>query len=231
MLGVPREKARSEPDGRGPAWSNSLFEDNAQFGLGMRVSSDKLHGYAMELVAKAVANEKTPAAMKACLEKIQKVDQFDAKGTGVEEMRALVKELKGYCEAGKAAGCATCAQLLAVADNLVRKSVWILGGDGWAYDIGYGGLDHVLASGKNIKILVMDTEVYSNTGGQASKATPTGAIAKFAAPGKVQAKKGFGFMRMQCRNMYEGKYICRNSHSQNRAIPKLKFEIARLYGI
>ena len=93
MLGVPREKARSEPVGRGPAWSNSLFEDNAQFGLGMRVSSDKLHGYAMELVAKAVANEKTPAAMKACLEKIQKVDQFDAKGTGVEEMRALVKEL------------------------------------------------------------------------------------------------------------------------------------------
>ncbi len=189
-------------DGRGPAWSNSLFEDNAQFGLGMRVSADKLYGFAMELVDKALANEKAPAEMKACLEKIKAVNQYDEKGQGVEEMRALVKELKGYCEAGKANGCVTCAQLLAVADNLVRKSVWVLGGDGWAYDIGYGGLDHVLASGKNIKILVMDTEVYSNTGGQASKATPTGAIAKFAASGKVQAKKNLGLMQMQYKNVY-----------------------------
>ena len=189
-------------DGKGPAWSNSLFEDNAQFGMGMRVSADKLHGYAMELVGKALASDKTPADMKACLEKIKAVDQFDEKGQGVEQMRALVKELKGFCEAGKAAGCATCAQLLAVADNLVRKSVWILGGDGWAYDIGYGGLDHVLASGKNVKILVMDTEVYSNTGGQASKATPTGAIAKFAASGKAQPKKNLGLMQMQYKNVY-----------------------------
>ena len=189
-------------DGRGPAWSNSLFEDNAQFGMGMRVSADKLYGYAMELVAKAAASDKTPADMKACLEKIKTIDQFDEQGQGVEAMRAAVKELKGFCAAGKAAGCATCAQLLAVADNLVRKSVWILGGDGWAYDIGYGGLDHVLASGKNVKILVMDTEVYSNTGGQASKATPTGAIAKFAAAGKVQAKKNLGLMQMQYKNVY-----------------------------
>ena len=189
-------------DGKGPAWSNSLFEDNAQFGMGMRVSADKLHGYAMELVGKALAGDKTPADMKACLEKIKAVDQFDEKGQGVEQMRALVKELKGFCEAGKAAGCPTCAQLLAVADNLVRKSVWILGGDGWAYDIGYGGLDHVLASGRNVKILVMDTEVYSNTGGQASKATPTGAIAKFAASGKVQPKKNLGLMQMQYKNVY-----------------------------
>ena len=189
-------------DGRGPAWSNSLFEDNAQFGLGMRVSADKLHGFAMELVEKALAGEKTPAAMKACLEKIKAVNQYDEKGQGVEEMRALVKELKGFCAEGKKAGCPICAQLLAVADNLVRKSVWVLGGDGWAYDIGYGGLDHVLASGKNIKILVMDTEVYSNTGGQASKATPTGAIAKFAASGKVQAKKNLGLMQMQYKNVY-----------------------------
>ena len=189
-------------DGRGPAWSNSLFEDNAQFGLGMRVSADKLHGFAMELVDKVIANEKTPAEMKALCEKIKAVNQYDEKGQGVEEMRALVKELKKGCEAGKANGCPTCAQLLAVADNLVRKSVWVLGGDGWAYDIGYGGLDHVLASGKNIKILVMDTEVYSNTGGQASKATPTGAIAKFAASGKVQAKKNLGLMQMQYKNVY-----------------------------
>jgi len=189
-------------DGRGPAWSNSLFEDNAQFGMGMRVSADKLYGFAMELVEKLLANDKTPADMKACLEKIKAVNQFDEKGQGVEEMRALVKELKGFCEAGKKAGCDLCAQLLSVADNLVRKSVWIIGGDGWAYDIGYGGLDHVLASGKNIKILVMDTEVYSNTGGQASKATPTGAIAKFAASGKVQAKKNLGLMQMQYKNVY-----------------------------
>jgi len=189
-------------DGRGPAWSNSLFEDNAQFGMGMRVSADKLHAYAMELVQKAIANEKTPADMKACLEKIAKIDQFDEKGQGVEEMRAAVKELKGYLEKGCAAGCSLCAQLKAVADNLVRKSVWILGGDGWAYDIGYGGLDHVLASGKNVKILVMDTEVYSNTGGQASKATPTGAIAKFAASGKAQPKKNLGLMQMQYKNVY-----------------------------
>ena len=189
-------------DGRGPAWSNSLFEDNAQFGLGMRVSADKLHGFAMELVDKVIANEKTPAEMKALCEKIKAVNQYDEKGQGVEEMRALVKELKKGCEAGKANGCPICAQLLAVADNLVRKSVWVLGGDGWAYDIGYGGLDHVLASGKNIKILVMDTEVYSNTGGQASKATPTGAIAKFAASGKVQAKKNLGLMQMQYKDVY-----------------------------
>ena len=189
-------------DGRGPAWSNSLFEDNAQFGMGMRVSADKLHGYAMELVDKVIAHEKTPAEMKALCEKIKTVNQYDEKGQGVEEMRALVKELKKGCEAGKANGCTLCAQLLAVADNLVRKSVWILGGDGWAYDIGYGGLDHVLASGKNVKILVMDTEVYSNTGGQASKATPTGAIAKFAASGKVQAKKNLGLMQMQYKNVY-----------------------------
>ena len=153
----------------------------------------------MELVDKVIANEKTPAEMKALCEKIKAVDQYDEKGQGVEQMRALVKDLKKGCEAGKANGCPICAQLLAVADNLVRKSVWVLGGDGWAYDIGYGGLDHVLASGKNIKILVMDTEVYSNTGGQASKA---GAIAKFAASGKVQAKKNLGLMQMQYKNVY-----------------------------
>ena len=189
-------------DGKGPAWSNSLFEDNAQFGLGMRVSADKLYGFAMELVDKVIAANKNAEVVRIC-EAIKKVDQYDAKGQGVEEMRKLVAELKAAmakCEGG--ACCAIGKQLLSVADNLVRKSVWILGGDGWAYDIGYGGLDHVLASGKNVKILVMDTEVYSNTGGQASKATPTGAIAKFAASGKVQAKKNLGLMQMQYKNVY-----------------------------
>jgi pyruvate-ferredoxin/flavodoxin oxidoreductase len=189
-------------DGRGPAWSNSLFEDNAQFGLGMRVSADKLYEYAMELVDKVIAAGKNADVVRIC-EAIKKVDQYDEKGQGVEEMRKLVAELKAAmsaCEGG--ACCALGKQLKAVADNLVRKSVWILGGDGWAYDIGYGGLDHVLASGKNVKVLVMDTEVYSNTGGQASKATPTGAIAKFAASGKVQAKKNLGLMQMQYKDVY-----------------------------
>jgi len=189
-------------DGKGPAWSNSLFEDNAQFGMGMRVSADKLYGFAMELVDQVIAAEGAPAEFKALCEKIKAVDQFDEKGQGVEEMRKLVAELKVACKAGIEAGCEICKQLLTVADNLVRKSVWIIGGDGWAYDIGYGGLDHVLASGKNVKVLVLDTEVYSNTGGQASKSTPIGAIAKFAASGKVQAKKNLGLMQMQYKNVY-----------------------------
>ena len=188
-------------DGKGPAWSNSLFEDNAQFGYGMRISADKLMGYAFELVDKMLASEKAPAEVKAVLEKIKTIDQYDEKGKGVEEMRAAVAELKKLLSACDC-DCPTRKAMLAVADNLVRKSVWILGGDGWAYDIGYGGLDHVLASGRNVKILVMDTEVYSNTGGQASKATPIGAIAKFAAAGKQQAKKNLGLMQMQYKNVY-----------------------------
>ncbi len=189
-------------DGRGPAWSNSLFEDNAQFGYGMRVSADKLQAYAFELLDKAIAGEKTPAEMKKVCEEIKATSQFDEKGQGVEKVRALVAQLKPMLQAGVEAGCQTCQALLGVADNIVRKSVWILGGDGWAYDIGYGGLDHVLAQGRNVKILVMDTEVYSNTGGQASKATPIGAVAKFAAAGKKQAKKNLGLMQMQYKNVY-----------------------------
>ncbi len=185
-------------DGRGPAWSNSLFEDNAQFGMGMRVSADKLQEFALELLTKVEASDKSSAELKDICAKIKATDQFDEKGQGVEQVRALVAQLK----AALPDCCDTCRQLKAVADNLVRKSVWILGGDGWAYDIGYGGLDHVLASGKNVKILVMDTEVYSNTGGQASKATPIGAIAKFAAKGKGQAKKNLGLMQMQYKNVY-----------------------------
>jgi pyruvate-ferredoxin/flavodoxin oxidoreductase len=176
--------------------------------MGMRVSADKLYGFAMELVEKVLAKPEAPEAIKSILTKIKSINQYDEKGQGVEEMRAAVAELKAAlkngCCSGKEGPC-TCAvgrQLLAVADNLVRKSVWILGGDGWAYDIGYGGLDHVLASGKNVKVLVMDTEVYSNTGGQASKSTPIGAIAKFAASGKAQAKKNLGLMQMQYKNVY-----------------------------
>ena len=209
-------------DGKGPAWSNSLFEDNAQFGMGMRVSADKLYEYAMELVDALEASDKAPAELKAVCGKIKAIDQFDEKAQGVEMMRAAVAELKALI---KDADCSTCKSLLGVADNLVRKSVWILGGDGWAYDIGYGGLDHVLASGKNVKVLVMDTEVYSNTGGQASKATPTGAIAKFAASGKVQTKKNLGLMQMQYKNIY----IAQVSMGANPAATVKAFNEAEAY--
>ena len=191
-------------DGRGPAWSNSLFEDNAQFGLGMRVSADKLYGFAMELVDQVIAAEGAPAEFKALCEKIKAVDQFDEKGQGVEEMRKLVAELKVACKAGIEAGCEVSKQLITVADNLVRKSVWIVGGDGWAYDIGYGGLDHVLASGENVNILVLDSEVYSNTGGQRSKATPIGASAKFATSGSQLPRKDLAMIAASSGGVYVG---------------------------
>jgi pyruvate-ferredoxin/flavodoxin oxidoreductase len=187
-------------DGRGPAWANSLFEDNAEFGLGMRLSTDKLQGYALELIDKALASDKASAALKATCTTIKGIDQFAPQG--VEQMRAAVAQLKKELADGVKAGCPTCKNLLSVADDLVRKSVWVIGGDGWAYDIGYGGLDHVLASGLNVKVLVLDTEVYSNTGGQASKSTPMGAIAKFAASGKPAMKKNLGLMEMNYKNIY-----------------------------
>ena len=185
-------------DGRGPAWANSLFEDNAEFALGMRLTSDKLNVYARELIEQVLAAGAAPAALKAVAQKIQDADQKTSEG--VEAMRGLIAELKTLI--GDGACCAICKNLLGVADYLIRKSVWAVGGDGWAYDIGYGGLDHVLATGRNVKILVLDTEVYSNTGGQASKSTPLGAIAKFAAAGKPQMKKNLGMISMTYKNIY-----------------------------
>ena len=149
-------------DGRGPAWSNSLFEDNAEFGLGMRLTMDKQAEFARELVkrqSEAIGSQLTDELLNA--------DQSDE--TGIQAQRARVAELKKKLKDIKDPAA---KQLLSLADMLVKKSVWIVGGDGWAYDIGYGGLDHVLASGRNVNILVLDTGVYSNTGGQASKATP-----------------------------------------------------------
>jgi pyruvate-ferredoxin/flavodoxin oxidoreductase len=178
--------------GRGPAWSNSLFEDNAEFGLGMRLAIDKQNEYARELVSKlsvTIGDNLAQAILNA--------DQSTE--PGIFEQRGRVKLLKE-----KLAGIDTgeARDLLAIADNLARKSVWILGGDGWAYDIGYGGLDHVLASGRNVNILVLDTEVYSNTGGQMSKSTPRGAVAKFAAGGKPGAKKDLAMMAVNYGNVY-----------------------------
>ena len=176
------------PDGRGPAWSNSLFEDNAEFGLGLRLGYESLAGEARRLVAE-VAPDVAPALLDA--------DQGDDAGVGAQRERvaALRASLAGRHDPGA-------VRLLSIADELVRKSVWIVGGDGWAYDIGYGGLDHVLASGRNVNILVLDTEVYSNTGGQASKATPRGAVAKFAAAGKTTPKKDLGMIAAAYGNVY-----------------------------
>ena len=178
-------------DGRGPAWANSLFEDNAEFGLGMRIALDKQAEYARELVSRL------GAAIGALGPELLGPDQSTE--AGIEAQRERVARLK-VALAGL--GVPEARELLSVADALVNKSVWIVGGDGWAYDIGYGGLDHVLASGVNVNILVLDTEVYSNTGGQMSKATPRAAVAKFAAGGKPTAKKDLALMAMTYGNVY-----------------------------
>ena len=183
-------------DGRGPAWSNSLFEDNAEFGFGMRLAVDRFTTYALELVDKLLADESCSVS-KDLLTAVKEADQSTQEG--IEEQRGRVAELKTQL---KACGKDNAKQLESVADYLIKKSVWIVGGDGWAYDIGYGGLDHVLASGRNVNVLVVDTEVYSNTGGQASKATPMGAVAKFAASGKPMNKKDLGMISMTYGNIY-----------------------------
>ena len=189
---LPTTPWTKNAQGRGPAWSNSLFEDNAEFGLGYRVSVDKQKQLAEESLT-ALAPQLDARLVKRIL--INK--QGDE--AGIHEQREDVAELKVSL---KAINSVESRRLLTVADTLVRKSVWIIGGDGWAYDIGYGGLDHVLASGRNVKILVLDTEVYSNTGGQTSKATPRGAVAKFSAGGKPNGKKDLGLIAMTYGNVY-----------------------------
>ena len=179
-------------EGRGPAWSNSLFEDNAEFGLGMRLTIDKQTEFARELLM-SLAGE----IGETLVSELLNADQSNE--TGIKAQRDRVEQLKKALHASKDP---RAALLLPVVDFLVRKSVWILGGDGWAYDIGYGGLDHVLASGRNVNIMVLDTEVYSNTGGQSSKATPRAAVAKFAANGKGLPKKDLGMIAMAYGYVY-----------------------------
>jgi pyruvate-ferredoxin/flavodoxin oxidoreductase len=179
-------------DGRGPAWSNSLFEDNAEFGLGMRLALDKQTEYAHELLTRlsaSIGDELVRGLLNA----------NQATEAGIKQQRERVKLLK---ERLGGLNTPEARNLLSLADGLVKRTVWIVGGDGWAYDIGYGGLDHVLASGRNVNVLVLDTEVYSNTGGQASKATPRGAVAKFAAAGKPMPKKDLAMMVMTYGNIY-----------------------------
>jgi len=179
-------------EGRGPAWSNSLFEDNAEFGLGMRLALDKQLEYAKEIL-QHLSSKVGEELVREILDADQSTDE------GIAEQRKRIGKLKGILEGMEDS---EAKQLLGMADVLVKKSVWIVGGDGWAYDIGYGGLDHVLALGRNVNILVLDTEVYSNTGGQMSKATPRGAVAKFAAGGKPNAKKDLAMMAMTYGNVY-----------------------------
>ncbi len=189
---LPTTPWAQDDQGRGPAWANSLFEDNAEFGLGFRVSLDKLRDMAVDLLRELAPQVGQELAAKI-LDNPQK-DEAD-----IFDQREWVRELKARLEKLDSPAA---KRLLTLADYLVRKSVWILGGDGWAYDIGYGGLDQVLASGRNVKVLVLDTEVYSNTGGQCSKATPRGAVAKFAAGGKPSPKKDLGLIAMTYGNIY-----------------------------
>jgi len=185
-------------DGRGPAWSNSLFEDNAEFAFGMRLTSDKLSDFALEMVDKLLAKESNEIALvKELLGKIKDADQSSQEG--IEKQRERVTALKKKLAKS---GDPDIQEMVSLADFLIRRSVWALGGDGWAYDIGYGGLDHVLASGRNINALVLDTGVYSNTGGQMSKATPMAAVAKFAAGGKPLPRKDLGMLGMTYGNIY-----------------------------
>ncbi len=194
---LPTTPYAKRADGRGPTWSNSLFEDNAEYGMGMRLAINKFKGYALELLDKVTAKGCVDQALAEAIKTSASTRMEQAE---IEAQRGRIEQLKAACKAKTS--CQECEQLLTVADYLSDKSVWIVGGDGWAYDIGYGGLDHVLASGENVNVLVLDTEVYSNTGGQMSKSTPLGAVAQFAAGGKRMPKKDMGLIAMSYGGIY-----------------------------
>ena len=201
---LPTHPYAVNKDGRGPAWSNSLFEDNAEFGLGMRLTIDKQNEYARELLPQLAGG-----IGQTLIDDLLNADMSDE--TGIQAQRDRVDQLRKKLETiddSKA------RDLLSLADVLVEKSVWIVGGDGWAYDIGYGGLDHVLASGRNVNVLVLDTQVYSNTGGQSSKATPIGAVAKFAANGKAIPRKDLGMIAMSYGYIYVAQVAMGSSDMQ-----------------
>jgi len=202
---LPTTPYSKRPDGRGPAWSNSLFEDNAEFGYGMRLAVDKFTQFAVELLDRCDPLKAYPQLIDALKNSPQ------TSSAEIEEQRKRVAELKKVLS-GKTD--AVSKQLMTIADHLVEKSIWIVGGDGWAYDIGYGGLDHVLASGRNVNVLVLDTEVYSNTGGQMSKSTPRAAVAKFAAAGKPVAKKDLALIAMSYGTIYVARVAIGASDAQ-----------------
>jgi pyruvate-ferredoxin/flavodoxin oxidoreductase len=196
---LPTTPWSQNAEGRGPAWSNSLFEDNAEFGLGFRISLDQQARFAAELlrscdtIGESLVTDILNAEQKSEADIWEQRDRITQLKQRLEEILTTTDDPTLN---------AKLQMLKALADYLVKKSVWIVGGDGWAYDIGFGGLDHVLASGRNVNVLVLDTEVYSNTGGQASKSTPRGAVAKFAAGGKPSPKKDLGLMAMTYGNVY-----------------------------
>jgi pyruvate-ferredoxin/flavodoxin oxidoreductase len=189
---LPTTPWTTDGQGRGPAWSNSLFEDNAEFGLGFRLAAD-LHAQLARSRVSELRDRLGAELVDAILEAPQlRESELSAQRDRVAELKRRLDGLEGP----------VVADLLSVVDHLVRRSVWIVGGDGWAYDIGAGGLDHVLASGRNVNVLVLDTEVYSNTGGQMSKATPLGAVAKFAAAGKTVPKKDLALQAIAYGSVY-----------------------------
>ena len=185
---IPSTPYTTNEKGQGPAWANSLFEDFCEFGLGMTLANKKMRARIEALLNEVIACEEAPAEYK------EAAQAWIAGKDDAEASKAAAEALKPMIEAGAAKGCETCAKLAELSHYLVKRSQWIIGGDGASYDIGYGGLDHVIASGEDVNILVLDTEVYSNTGGQSSKATPLGAIAKFAASGKRVRKKDLGMI-------------------------------------
>jgi len=194
---LPTTPYAKRADGRGPVWANSLFEDNAEFGLGMRYTVNKMASQAVELLDTAAAEK--IITKKAANELIKASQSTQDEIEAQRERVAVLKETLAGNDSPIA------KRLTNVADYLVKKSVWIIGGDGWAYDIGYGGLDHVLASGENVNVLILDTEVYSNTGGQMSKSTPRSATAQFAAGGKKMPKKDIGMIFSTYGNVYVAK--------------------------
>jgi pyruvate-ferredoxin/flavodoxin oxidoreductase len=189
---LPTTPYTKDAAGRGPAWNNSLFEDNAEFGLGIRIALEEQRRHALNLL-RELRDDVGAELVDAILE----ADQADE--PSVHEQRRRVAELETILDGLKSE---PARNLISVLDSLTRKSVWIIGGDGWAYDIGFGGLDHVLASGRDVNVLVLDTEVYSNTGGQMSKSTPRGAVAKFAAGGKPVGKKDLAMIAMAYEHVY-----------------------------
>jgi pyruvate-ferredoxin/flavodoxin oxidoreductase len=224
---LPTTPYTSNKSGRGPTWSNSLFEDNAEFGLGMRLALNQQKTYAEELLVRLtpiigevlvtavlIARQSSETEIEAQRERVRLVRErlatADLKGGhSLSEQELLESEsLREFIDSSDV------RSLLAIADSLVRKSVWMVGGDGWAYDIGFGGLDHVLGSGQNVKVLVLDTETYSNTGGQMSKATPRGAVAKFAAGGKTNAKKDLAMEAVAYGSVYVARVAMGGSDAQ-----------------
>ncbi len=195
----------TDKNGHGPAWANSLFEDNAEFGLGQRLGYVRLRDTLIKRAGEAVANENVKPEVKALLEKwLADVNNIEVSKSVVAELEPMLKDCK----------CPVCKELNEYIDCMVPRSQWIIGGDGWGYDIGYGGLDHVLASGENVNVLVVDTEVYSNTGGQSSKSTPAGAVAKFATSGKKIRKKDLGMMAMSYGYVYVAQVATGSSQAQ-----------------